>query len=70
MRQAVEAFTPPPDSPAAGAVIGLVEGALLVSCSDGGYAFTRLRPAGRGAMDTASFYNGYLAGAVSPFFAD
>jgi methionyl-tRNA formyltransferase len=69
MLRTAESFTPLPGAPAAGAVIGLVEGALLVACSDGCYAFTRLRPAGRGPMDATGFFNGYLATAASPFFA-
>jgi methionyl-tRNA formyltransferase len=46
----------------AGRIVGLADGALLVACGDGAYAFTRLRPEGRGDMEAAAFYNGYLAG--------
>jgi methionyl-tRNA formyltransferase len=68
MRRAEESFTPTQETPSHGAVVGLVENALLVSCSEGCYAFARLRPAGRGSMDATAFYNGYLAGTASAFF--
>jgi methionyl-tRNA formyltransferase len=45
-----------------GSIIGLADGALLVACGDGAYAFTRLRPAGKADMEARAFYNGYLAG--------
>lgn len=47
--------------PTPGSLIGLAEGALLVACGDGAYAFTRLRPAGGKSMAAADFANGYLA---------
>ncbi|MDR2603986.1 MAG: hypothetical protein LBC55_01350, partial [Desulfovibrio sp.] len=47
---------------AAGSIIGLADGALLVACGDGAYGFTRLRPAGRADTAATAFYNGYLAG--------
>ena len=50
-------------------IIGVVEGALLISCADGCYAFTSLRPAGRKAMDGRAFFNGYLAGHEDIFFS-
>ena len=50
-------------------LIGLVEGALLLSCGGGGYAFTSLRPAGGKSMDAAAFYNGYIAGARGVHFS-
>lgn len=43
-------------------ILGLADNALLLSCKDGCYAFTALRPAGRATMDARAFYNGYLAG--------
>jgi methionyl-tRNA formyltransferase len=46
----------------AGSIMGLADGALLVACGDGAYAFTRLRPAGKADMEARDFYNGYLAG--------
>jgi methionyl-tRNA formyltransferase len=49
--------------------IRLVEGTLLLSCGDGGYAFTSLRPAGGKSMDAAAFYNGYIAGARGAHFS-
>lgn len=50
-----------------GYIIGLYKGALLVRCNDGCYAFTKLRPAGKKAVDAQGFYNGYLAGTSSAF---
>lgn len=47
---------------APGRIIGLADGALLVACGDGAYAFTRLKPAGGKSMDAAAFANGYLSG--------
>lgn len=52
-----------PAPPACSRVIGLVDGALLLTCGGGGYAFASFRPAGRKSMDAPAFYNGYLAGA-------
>ena len=52
-----------------GRAVGLVDGALLLTCRDGGYAFTSFRPAGRKSMDAAAFYNGYLAGAQGAYFS-
>ena len=49
--------------------IGLVDGALLLSCCGGGYAFSSFRPAGRKSMDATAFYNGYIAGARDVFFS-
>lgn len=40
----------------------LVAGSLAVRCADGVYLITRLRPAGRKAMDAPAFLNGYLKG--------
>lgn len=40
----------------------LAENALAVVCADGVYLITRLRPAGRKAMDATAFMNGYLKG--------
>lgn len=51
----LEEGTPP------GTIGGLREGALLVACADGWYAFTTLRPAGKKDMDGTGFYNGYIA---------
>lgn len=51
-----------------GAVIGLVENALLVACGDGCCAFTSLRPSGGKSLDAASFCNGYLKSAEDAFF--
>lgn len=51
-----------------GRIIGLVDGALLVGCGSGCYAFTVLRPAGKKSMDAAAFANGYLTGAPGAFF--
>lgn len=56
-------------SPACAQVIGLTDGALLLTCREGGYAFTAFRPAGRKNMDAAAFYNGYLAGARGAYFS-
>lgn len=50
-------------------VLGLADGALLLSCGNGSYAFTSFRPAGRKRMDAAAFYNGYLAGAKDAYFS-
>lgn len=36
-----------------------IENALAVTCADGVYLITSLRPAGRKAMDAAAFMNGY-----------
>lgn len=44
-------------------LVGQADGALLLSCGDGVYAFTSFKPAGRKRMDAAAFYNGYIAGA-------
>ena len=44
-------------------LVGQAEGALLLSCGDGAYAFTSFKPSGRKRMDAAAFYNGYIAGA-------
>lgn len=65
MRAAVEAKAP---GATPGALLGLVDKALLVACGDGAYAFTRLRPAGGKSMEAAAFYNGYLAGASEARF--
>ncbi|MDR3176090.1 MAG: methionyl-tRNA formyltransferase [Desulfovibrio sp.] len=46
-----------------GAILGRKKGALLVSCRDGAYAFTCLRPAGGRDMGADAFFNGYLSGA-------
>jgi methionyl-tRNA formyltransferase len=46
----------------AGNIVGPADGALLVACGDGAYAFTRLRPAGKADMEAPAFCNGYLAG--------
>ena len=48
---------------------GLVENALAVTCADGVYLITGLRPAGRKLMDAAAFMNGYLKGRGSARFA-
>ncbi len=48
-------------TPGPGGIPGCSGNALLVRCGDGVYAFTSLRPAGRGGMDGAAFYNGYVA---------
>ena len=53
---------------APGHILGLVEGSLLVTCGDGCYAFTSLRPAGKNSMDAAAFVNGYLNGFPEAFF--
>lgn len=47
----------------------LVEGKLAVSCADGVYLVTMLKPAGKKAMDAPAFMNGYLKGRISPVFA-
>ncbi|MDR2124596.1 MAG: methionyl-tRNA formyltransferase [Desulfovibrio sp.] len=52
-----------------GCILGLADGALLVACGDGAYAFTRLRPAGKADMEATAFYNGYLAGRPEAAFA-
>ena len=49
-------------------IIGLIDGALLVTCGTGCYAFTGLRPAGKHSMDAAAFFNGYLAAAPEARF--
>lgn len=49
-------------------IVGLVDGALLVTCGSGCYAFTSLRPAGKKSMDAAAFVNGYLAGSPEAYF--
>jgi methionyl-tRNA formyltransferase len=46
-----------------GAILGRKNGALLVSCGGGAYAFTCLRPAGGRDMGADAFFNGYLSGA-------
>ncbi|MDL2266477.1 methionyl-tRNA formyltransferase [Desulfovibrio sp. OttesenSCG-928-G15] len=48
-----------------GDILGVVENALLVRCGEGCYAVTKLKPAGKQAMDAASFANGYLKNAKS-----
>lgn len=45
-----------------GTVLGLMDGCLALVCADGIYGISRLRPAGRKAMDAQAFVNGYLAG--------
>ena len=45
-----------------GDVLGLREGCLAFACADGIYGISRLRPAGRKAMDAQAFVNGYLTG--------
>lgn len=52
-----------------GQILGLVDEALLVACSGGAYAFTRLRPAGRASMSASAFRNGYLSTAEDAFFS-
>lgn len=47
----------------------LVEKALAVTCADGVYLLTSLRPAGRKAMDAAAFMNGYRKGRDGARFA-
>jgi methionyl-tRNA formyltransferase len=49
----------------AGRILGLKKGALLVSCADGAYAFSSLRPAGAKTMQAGAFANGYLGGCLS-----
>lgn len=46
----------------------LVENRLAVTCGDGAYLVTSLKPAGRKAMDAAAFVNGYLKGVGRAFF--
>ncbi len=64
---------PPPggkEQPPAGTIFpALVDNALAVSCADGVYLISRLRPAGRKLMDAAAFMNGYLKGRGSARFA-
>ena len=52
-----------------GAIIGLVDNALLVTAAAGCYAFTSLRPAGKKSLDASAFANGYLTGFPGAFFA-
>lgn len=60
-----EALSQPP-----GAVLPeLVDKALAVTCADGVYLLTSLRPAGRKAMDAAAFMNGYRKGRDGVRFA-
>jgi methionyl-tRNA formyltransferase len=47
---------------------GLMDGKLAVSCADGVYLVSMLKPAGKKAMDAAAFMNGYLKGHPSPVF--
>lgn len=47
----------------------LVDKALAVTCADGVYLLTSLRPAGRKAMDAAAFMNGYRKGRDGARFA-
>jgi methionyl-tRNA formyltransferase len=49
-------------------ILGLVDNALLITCTAGCYAFTSLRPAGKNRMDAAAFANGYLSGFPQAFF--
>ena len=51
-----------------GSVLGVYENALLLSCGDGTYAISSLRPAGKKTMDGRAFFNGYLAGAPEACF--
>ncbi|MDL2216639.1 methionyl-tRNA formyltransferase [Desulfovibrio sp. OttesenSCG-928-M14] len=68
MKMAVDAFVESLGGPPVpGTIIGLSQGALLVACADGAYAFTRLRPAAGKSMDAAAFANGYLAGGEAMF---
>lgn len=46
----------------------LIDGNLAVSCADGVYLVTVLKPAGKKAMDAAAFMNGYLKGRSAPVF--
>lgn len=46
-----------------------IENALAVTCADGIYLITSLRPAGRKAMDAAAFMNGYCKNRGSARFA-
>ena len=47
----------------------LKDNALAVTCADGVYLITSLRPAGRKVMDAAAFMNGYLKGREDAHFA-
>jgi methionyl-tRNA formyltransferase len=49
------------DGPA-GETMGLIRGRLAVRCADGVFGLSSLKPAGKAAMDAASFVNGYLRG--------
>jgi len=68
MREACAASSPPHDrADRTGHIVGLVDNALLVTCGEGCYAFTSLRPAGKNSMDAAAFANGYLNGFPEAF---
>lgn len=47
-------------APAPGTVLGLVNGRLAIACADAPYLVERLRPADRGLMEAAAFWNGYV----------
>ena len=47
----------------------LIDNALAVTCADGIYLITGLRPAGRKRMDAAAFMNGYHKGRNGAYFA-
>lgn len=63
---------PLPDAAAPGSgpgdILGLDRGYLTVRCGDGVFGLDTLKPAGKGAMDAASFANGYLKGRASARF--
>lgn len=56
-------------NPARSSILGVVDGALLLTAGEGCYAFSSLKPAGKNAMDGLAFYNGYLNGVPGAFFA-
>lgn len=60
---AIGAENEPQSADSGARLVGQAEGALLLSCGDGVYAFTSFKPSGRKRMDAAAFYNGYIAGA-------
>lgn len=62
----------PPEAaalPKGSVLSGLVDNALAVTCADGVYLITHLRPAGRKLMDAAAFMNGYHKGRGGARFA-
>lgn len=69
MQAAVNEYSSQVNTLKPGAIIGLVDDALLVACADGCYAFTGFAPVSKKLMDAKAFYHGYLAASEHACFA-